>query len=498
MLIVLALFAAVTVGTIVALIAAPIAGIAVAVLFLACGVIAQRSAGPPRRAIGILLLLALLVGGTYGSVVALEVIEALRGADVPAEAADADALAAAEAKLGALGENGAFRVELTEPEVQAVVQAGIAADPTLPIRRIELDLRGATMDIAYRASFKSGSVQATGTATVAARDQGIALAIGPVSVGNIALPGVATASIGSLFSAITELNTALARQGAIVQAVEVGDTSLVIIGTKTGEPLTGGHLLDSIRSQSGAPQSSVSVPVETLGPGTVNGLEASGTPMVLALGDSLAANVGVTEPRDGYVSRFHRAIGQHDGTEYGMQNLGVTGETSSSLLLGGQLDRAELALQQRPAAYITIDIGANDLLGHLQSTDCSEDLRAPACQDRVDRSLTAYEGNVSAALQRVTAMSGQARVVLLQIYNPFSLGLGGSEQESESSAILSRLNTIAAQAATRNGVTIADGFSPLQNTTAATTHILDAQPDIHPNALGYDVLAQAIFLAVTG
>jgi hypothetical protein len=39
---------------------------------------------------------------------------------------------------------------------------------------------------------------------------------------------------------------------------------------------------------------------------------------------------------------------------------------------------------------------------------------------------------------------------------------------------------------------VADGFSALQGTTAATTHMLDPQPDIHPYGIGYSLIAQAV------
>ena len=58
--------------------------------------------------------------------------------------------------------------------------------------------------------------------------------------------------------------------------------------------------------------------------------------------------------------------------------------------------------------------------------------------------------------------------------------------------MVSRLNAVAAEVASARGIAVADGFTPLQGTTAATTQMLDAEPDIHPNAAGYDVLAGAL------
>jgi hypothetical protein len=41
-------------------------------------------------------------------------------------------------------------------------------------------------------------------------------------------------------------------------------------------------------------------------------------------------------------------------------------------------------------------------------------------------------------------------------------------------------------------VIVADGFTPMQKTTGATTHMFDSLPDIHPKAIGYDLLPGAL------
>ena len=218
---------------------------------------------------------------------------------------------------------------------------------------------------------------------------------------------------------------------------------------------------------------------------------------MLALGDSLAAGVGVDRQADGYVSRFHRAVGDRDSVAYGLRNLSEVGASSGSMLTGGQLDSALQVLASEPAGYITLDVGANDLLGHLESPDCGADLVNPACQDRINRSLDTYRTNLTVILDRLVAARGQARIVFLQVYDPFSLGLGDGELANQSTAVIRRLNEIAAELSAARGIAVADGFTPLQQTTAATTHMLDEVPDIHPNAAGHDVLAVAVLEAVT-
>ena len=161
----------------------------------------------------------------------------------------------------------------------------------------------------------------------------------------------------------------------------------------------------------------------------MNGTFAEGAVYYLALGDSLAANVGVASAQDGYVSRVHRWLEERDGRRYGLLDLGVPGETSGSLLAGGQLDEALDFLAANRVAYITVDIGANDLLGHLTSPECSADLDAAACRARLDGALAAYEENLPAIFAALREAAPQATIVFLTAYNPFSLGTGIAFEE---------------------------------------------------------------------
>ena len=71
-----------------------------------------------------------------------------------------------------------------------------------------------------------------------------------------------------------------------------------------------------------------------------------------------------------------------------------------------------------------------------------------------------------------------------------------SEFEEETDATLSEFNEIAATAAADHEVLVADGFTPMLRTAGATTHMLDARPDIHPLPIGYDILAGALLEAL--
>jgi lysophospholipase L1-like esterase len=161
------------------------------------------------------------------------------------------------------------------------------------------------------------------------------------------------------------------------------------------------------------------------------------------------------------------------------------------LLRGGQLDRA--LSEDRRVDFVTIDIGANDLLGHLADDVCRGSTDDPRCAERIDSALVAYEENLEEILAEVTSAFPDATVVFLTAYNPFSFGLADAVAfEALSDEKLASLNAIAADVAGRHGVAVADGSAPMRGTVTVTTHMVDDPADIHPNALGYDVLTEAL------
>jgi lysophospholipase L1-like esterase len=255
-------------------------------------------------------------------------------------------------------------------------------------------------------------------------------------------------------------------------------------------------VLESVRGNIAGLGTKTQPPVEVVGPGKVDGLEAPGDPVYVALGDSLAANVGVTTAKEGYVSRFHKAVSAKDGTEYGLANFGKAGETSSGLIRN-QLESALAFMKKRRVAYITVDIGANDLLGHLFSPDCSETLDTPACQARLESAQALYRENLATILKRLRDAAPDATIVFLGMYNPFSIGFGSAVGlEGATDAVVEGVNAIAAEAARDEDVVFADGQARIKGRAGAVTKMLEQPADIHPRAIGYDLLAQALVVAL--
>jgi lysophospholipase L1-like esterase len=412
------------------------------------------------------------------------VLTALSTTEGPVAAADAGSLAAAEERIGAANAETAFRLELREDEVTAVLQKELG-ETDQPLRSIEVDIvdgpTPSTGTLAFTGRFKSGRYDASGRVGVEVSGGVIRVEVISLELGSINLPGFARGAVADYVD---------------VQSITVGDDRLVITGLQRGGPMvTPTSLLADLAAQAAAVGPVTEPPLEVLGPGVVNDTFTEGPVYYLALGDSLAANAGAPSARDGYVSRVHNQLQERDGRRYGLLNLGVSGETSGSLIGGGQLDEAVRFLAANRVAYVTVDIGANDLLGHLTSADCAESLERPACRERLESALTSYEANISVVFASLVEAAPEATIVVLETYNPFSLGTGIAFEEG-ASLMVARLNSLATTAAEAEGILVADGFTPMQGTAAFTTLMLASPPDIHPNALGHDVLAQAVMAAL--
>ncbi len=275
----------------------------------------------------------------------------------------------------------------------------------------------------------------------------------------------------------------------------IGDNAIVVTGiTSSDKPIDAATMLAAFGNLDGLGIATVQVPPYEPG---VEATSTEGDVYFVALGDSLAAAVGVASHADGYVAQVHRQLSLQDGTVYGLRNFGKTGETSGTMLLGNQLEQAVQFGEENEVAYVSIDIGANDLLGHLASADCGEDVEAAPCASRIEASLGAYRQNIRAIFDELEDAFPDATIVFLLAYNPFSLGFEDEVTfEAQSNEVLAELNNIATAAATEFGFLVADGFTPMRGTTTATTHMTNSPPDIHPNEIGYDVLTAAVLEAL--
>ena len=173
-------------------------------------------------------------------------------------------------------------------------------------------------------------------------------------------------------------------------------------------------------------------PASAAAPSTPATTSASASPstagdgrLYVALGDSLAAGYqpGGTELRDtAYPALVARRL-EGKGTDLAVDNLGCSGETTTSLIKGGkcdfaegsQLEQAESLLTSRAGevGLVTIDIGGNDLLRCVRG---GADVDT-AC---VSGGVRTVQKNLPKILERLRAAAGKdVPVLVLGYYNPW-------------------------------------------------------------------------------
>jgi lysophospholipase L1-like esterase len=245
----------------------------------------------------------------------------------------------------------------------------------------------------------------------------------------------------------------------------------------------------------------------------------------LALGDSLAVGAQplLGETDEGYADQLHAALeAQHPGRQWKLRKLGCGGESSVSMRFGSQLPAdaascgdpklyrhrygrhetqlaaavAFLKHHRKRVALVTIDIGANDVLG-------------PSGLDPLLTNLPAILAELRAAADPATPIYG------MNYFDPFlpeawtNGGMPALQAEVTQSLALNALLDGLYQA---GGVPVADvnsafsvsNFTLVDGTPLNVVRVCQwtwicapppSGPDIHPNAAGYAVIAQA-FLAL--
>ena len=237
------------------------------------------------------------------------------------------------------------------------------------------------------------------------------------------------------------------------------------------------------------------------------------SPLYLALGDSLAAGVGASEPaQSGYVGLVFDALRTEPSSPYreadlALLNLGDPGETTTSMLTsGGQMEKALAEIESRKddgvegneVAVITIDIGANDFIPLVVGeSPCLPNPLADACLEAATSALATFRSNFTDIMRRLRAAAGpEAEIVASGLYNPVS-GTGGPLDSAGDAAVELFNSTVAAAATDRDiQATFADVFILFDGRGPELTHIAEMPPDVHPNDSGHYLMARAVVTAL--
>ena len=446
-----------------------------------------------------IVILAVVVGVVavvaFIAVAAFSVFNSLSGEPEPLAPEIIAQGQAVESKIEeVVTDKSAFYLELTDEELSSLLLFRVGS--VSAIRDIGVSINPGVLEINGSLG-RTPSVGFSGSIDVVLEGGLINLVLDDVSLSFLPVPGAVREELQPLINQGLDINKALSESGAAtIQRFDMQPGKVVIVGVQTGgasvSSITADTFKQAFQSSGGGP-APVPPGANQVPPGTA-GIREPGDDLYLALGDSLAANVGVNRPQDGYVSRFHAHLERETGRDLGLMNLGVSGESSISIMRG-QFQQALDEIRQRRddgapntrVSVLTIDLGANDLLTHLGSAECQQAPRGDACQARIDAGLEAFSENFPQIVGTLAnELEPDAEFYIMTMYNPFDFGLGIPFEEF-SNEILVRLNAIIAENANNVGAKLADPYRLMGGNAAAWTNML--QGDIHPNPDGYQTLA---------
>ncbi len=203
--------------------------------------------------------------------------------------------------------------------------------------------------------------------------------------------------------------------------------------------------------------------------------------LCLAAGDSLAAGVGSTLPRErsaaALLCRWSEAF---FGTRAQLVSLARPGERASTYRASGQIDALKEEVERaarsgQPVRFVLLSLGGNDLLA-LQDVDDAER----------DRRLTAFAVDVRAAFRATReAIGPEVPLLVLTVYDPTE---GDPAVERSDSWWIARFNEEITRAAEEVGGSVVDLAPVFRGHTRDWTWW---PVDIHPTNAGYEAIARA-------
>ena len=198
-----------------------------------------------------------------------------------------------------------------------------------------------------------------------------------------------------------------------------------------------------------------------------------GTTAVLALGDSLAAGVGASDPeRTGYPALIRDRVAVLTGLEVELINLAAPGETTDSLIAAGQLEAAVAVLASRDdVGLVTINIGGNDAFGLVSV--CAGGL-TPECGEATVLTFEAVGANLAETILRLRAAAVPGTPIVVGTYAnalrnsgcEFNAAAGLADvllDGSTAAGVAVGLNDVIRGVALATGVAVADAFFALRD-----------------------------------
>ncbi|QRZ33100.1 SGNH/GDSL hydrolase family protein [Lactococcus cremoris] len=219
-----------------------------------------------------------------------------------------------------------------------------------------------------------------------------------------------------------------------------------------------------------------------------------------ALGDSLTEGVGDATGQGGFVPLFAKEIENSTGGSVSSQNFGKAGDTSTQIY-NRMMKSKKITDGLKKANIITITIGGNDVLKVIR--DNVTKLSSMTEKDFV-KPEELYQARVKKLLDKICEDNPQAQIYVLGIYNPFYLNFPDLTVMQN---VIDSWNTATAGVVSQEKNTY---FIPINNllykgsgdkqaveadssTSAVANNLLYTEDHFHPNNIGYQIMADAVF-----
>lgn len=187
----------------------------------------------------------------------------------------------------------------------------------------------------------------------------------------------------------------------------------------------------------------------------------------VAIGDSITEGVGASDHSSCFSAKFFHAIRQTPECQY--VNLGRSGMSSEQLLR--YIEQSDIRDQLEKATDITISTGGIDLINTYKGNGGVADYIV---------TIRNLKRNVNQLLRQITQRNPSAHVMIMGIYNP---GLADHPLYPLANMLLPRINNMYERLASQYRSRFVDLFGEFLN----KPHLL--ADEIHPNDLGYEVIA---------
>ncbi len=221
-------------------------------------------------------------------------------------------------------------------------------------------------------------------------------------------------------------------------------------------------------------------------------LEAGDSGVLLALGDSIAAGSGASDPATtSYVGLVAEALRSEFDAEIAVESLATGGPTTQGLI-DEQLEPALALLQSGDVLLVTITIAGNDLSQYGADEACILDPGNPECP--LEDGLLEVEDRLDTIMGRLRAAAPDTPIII-QLYPNLFSGTG-HEFTRQAETAFRLLNGVIAGVARSHDVLTADPRRAFQGEGQFLTHLLDDAPDAHPNDAGYQKIADAFLEAL--